>query len=165
MKRFITFALISLSILASVKCQSNLPESTVNLSIGSGQPYGGVFGVKTLLGKNNSGLIVGLGKFPLNVTGFTIGGQLAINAMYFNLNYGTIKSTQLNDEPAEALNAFSFLVGGMFGLGSKKQFFIDAALGHSFGAGTTTLPGMTVSNDTFCFSLGLGYRFVKKSQD
>ena len=151
--------LISFLLLTSiVYSKSKIPNSTLNLGAGIGQPYGGI-GIKTVMGKNNSGFLIGLGQFSPGILTYTLGGQVAVKAFYFDLNYGVVSTRRINNDPVEAVTAWSFLIGGMIGLGDEKRFFIDLALGHSFGAPKTVLVNETYSNDATCVNVGIGCRF------
>lgn len=119
--------------------QSPIPESTFNLNIGLGQTYGGI-GVKTLLDKNNSGLILGLGKFAPETLGYSIGAQVSKNAIYFNLNYGVLTMLSINNAPIVPKNGVSIMWGGMIGLGQEKRAFLDLAVGYGY-AGQTYVYG------------------------
>jgi hypothetical protein len=159
MKKAILYSVFLVFVLTGLS-QSNMPESAVNIGAGFGQPFGGL-GAKGVVGYKNSGVLVGLGHFGPGITGYTIGAQVSVNSIYFNLNYGTVVTVQVNEGPAEPVTGGSILFGGMIGLGSQKRLFIDLGLGYSFGTKSTNIMGEQFSNNVPCFSIGLGYRIPK----
>src|ERR1700712_3663995 len=76
-------------------CQDRIPASIVNVGIGGGINYG-IFGVKTVTGYKNSGLLLGLGYCPGGLLGYEIGGQISIKWFYINMGYGVFATVQEN---------------------------------------------------------------------
>ena len=113
MKRF-SFILIFSFFTIGIYCQ-DIPNSFVNFGIGLGQSSGG-FGVKTVMGYRNSGLLLGLGYWGAGITGYKIGGQISIHHMYAEAGYGVVMVAQENDDPIYPITAWSMLIGGMIGL-------------------------------------------------
>ena len=142
--------------------QSKLPDSNINVGVGLGMNYG-IFGIKTVFGYRNSGLLLGIGVVPGGIVGYEIGAQISKDWFFANIGYGVVGTYQINNDPIQAINAGDILVGGMIGLGKKKRTFIDLGVGHTFGAPTITdFLGNVIVQNTFNVILGVGYRFGNK---
>lgn len=114
----------------------------INIGLGIGQTYGG-YGIKTIIGKNNTGVLLGAGRFSSNLIGYAVGFQLAYKVLYANANYGVVNSIVDGSEEYYVLSRY-YMVGGMIDLGSKKDFIIDVGGGNS--------------GYYFCLHLGIMYR-------
>lgn len=155
----ILFLCVSLFLVSSLAfSQSSLPESKVSLGIGMGPSYG-IFGVKAIVGKDNSGLVLGFS--PLG--GYSLGVQGTMNSFYFNYNYGTALALKINDAPVQLLKGTTVFFGKMFNLGATKNTYIDFSVGHSFGVPKTFIFDRGYNNNGFTFNLGIGFRISKSN--
>ena len=76
----------------------------------------GVFGVKSVIGYKNSGLLLGLGAVPGGVLGYEIGAQYSYDWIFFNAGYGVSGIIEHEGEKPEAVNSASIIMGGMFSI-------------------------------------------------
>lgn len=141
--------------------QSTLPESYLNTGIGIGMNYGG-FGVKTVIGRRNSGLLIGLGGVPGVGLGYEVGAQLGVKSFYVNCGYGIAGTHQINDRPAKPIKCMSVVLGGMINLNKSKDVFLDLGLGHTAGAPTVTYGPFEENLNSFIVVLGIGMRLVRQ---
>ena len=116
-------------------------------------------GIKTIIGKRNSGLLIGFGKMPITY-GYEIGGQLSYKWFYFNAGYGVSSTYQSADNVKGRLTAFNINIGGMFNLGKEKGTFIDIGTGGFLGADAYKLNrNYTTNSSGLSFAFGIGYRW------
>lgn len=153
--RFLFLCILFFLVSSLAFSQSSLPESKVNLGVGMGSSYG-IFGAKAVIGKDNSGLVFGLG--PL---GYSIGGQVAMNSYYFNFNYGTALAVKVNDDPVKLLYGSTIFFGKMVDVGVKKNMFIDLSMGYLYDLSSTMIG--EYSNDGIMFNLGIGFRIFESN--
>ncbi len=138
-------------------CQNDLPNSIINLEAGVGVSFGGL-GVKTVLGIKNSGLLIGAGIFPgVGKADVAIGAQLSTGPIYFDIGYGTVAYTQINDGDYHKTKAGFALVGGMIPLHKKKIVFIDLGMGLTFGS-RDRIGFLEVNPNGVTLCAGLGFR-------
>ncbi len=104
-------------------------ESTVSFSIGTGASYGGL-GTQTVIGKQGSGLLIGLGAFPGGGIGYNLGLQIVIDdVFYLNGGYGTYAFFQPFVGEKTRENSINFSIGGLISLGPAKKTFINLGIG------------------------------------
>jgi hypothetical protein len=147
----------------SSSAQNELPPSHINVGLGAGMNYG-VFGVKTVIGYRNSGLLIGLGAVPGGLFGYEIGAQLGIESFYMNVGYGISGTYQVNDGPVQPIKCMSFIVGGMINLDKKKNWFVDLGVGHTFASETVQIGPFEENHDMFTAVIGVGVRLAKKKE-
>lgn len=121
------------------------PISILNLGTGFGTTYGG-FGFKTVIGRKNSGLLVGLGSnFGLGL-GYSIGGQISLKWWYVSASYGTyLGGTRFQSGNFSEVNVpvgVHLMTGAMVNLGKPKRCFLDFGIGLSLGG---TIKTYTIS--------------------
>jgi len=161
MKTNLLLTLILFSFTLSVAQAQNEPDSRVNVGVGAGMTYGGL-GSKVVLGYRNSGLMIGLGYMPGGGLGYEFGGQLAIQAFYFNVGYGTSGTYQVNNQPVETFRCGNLMMGYMVSLDKMKNVFIDLGIGHTIGPTTVQIGPFEVQRGGLTFALGVGVRLAKK---
>lgn len=106
-----------------------------NFGLGIGTNYG-VVGVKSVIGKNNSGVLVGIGSAGSGILGFEVGYQQAYKSWFANVGYGNY-GYEKQGEIASGLKAANLIAGYMIGIGKsgknipahKKKLFIDLGIG------------------------------------
>jgi hypothetical protein len=158
MRFFIVFFSLFFSITAIAQTEVSLPS--INMGVGVGPSYG-LMGVKAVLGKNDSGMVIGLGSFMGEVFAYSYGYQMTIESFYLNLVMGNVIAVKINNNPIEALKGGGLFLGKMFNFGSGN-FYIDVSVGHTFGVEKTSYYEREFSNDGFSFNLGLNYRLFNK---
>ncbi|MEI6021643.1 MAG: hypothetical protein WCR21_10990, partial [Bacteroidota bacterium] len=135
----------------------------LNISVGSG-PAHGYLGLQTILGYNNTGLILGLGttEYATPLAG-TIGFQLAVKWFYVNAGYGTIGIQQINNDPVMNLRGRYLNFGAMINLNKKKTFYLELGYGLIYydPLGFNPYYMYTYRYETFNATLAIGYRIGK----
>ncbi len=135
----------------------------LNISAGCG-PAHGYLGLQTILGYNNTGLILGVGttEYATPLAG-TIGFQLAVKWFYVNAGYGTIGIEQTNNEPIVSIKGRYLNFGTMINLNKKKTFYLELAYGlvHYDPPRINPYYIYTYRYETFGATLALGYRIGK----
>ncbi len=132
-------------------------ESPINFSLGIGPNYG-LIGLKTVLGENHSGLLIGSGVVNGKVS-LNAGFQLAMKSLYFSACYGDIGVT-------EDHTGIYFTRGISINLGLNKDLSKTRPLFMTFGLGIT-FPGyprpINYDYDYLVnVAAGIGYRFNLK---
>jgi hypothetical protein len=132
----------------------------VDLGLGFGSNYG-IVGVKTVLGKKGTGLMIGVGTLN-GFTSIAIGGQVTYNWWFATLSYGPTGSYRLefNNIVEEGLTeSFVFITGGRINLSSNKRLFLELGIGI---AAPDKISGRALepweANGGFTANAGLGYR-------
>ncbi|MBN2610105.1 MAG: hypothetical protein JXB00_00965 [Bacteroidales bacterium] len=138
-----------------------LTNSGINLGVGFGPSYG-VIGTKMLIGKNNSGLIIGMGTTPLGKLTTNAGVQLSVKSVFVNFGYGAYGVIKPEDGPAEASYGMNINGGGMINLGKYRHWFLELALGLVLSRNN---PSYFTNYEFFnsMGALGIGYRFESKN--
>lgn len=132
----------------------------INISFGYGSNYG-ITGTKTVIGLNNSGILIGLGYS--GVPGIQIGAQLGNESIYTNIGYGTVGWYQAKKTRVPFYGA-TFFAGGMINVGNREHIYIDLGIGYIFGEDIKTnqfilyVEGITIG-------IGIAFRFDWKKQD
>lgn len=139
-----------------VHSQTELPRSIINLGIGGGMNYG-VFGMKSVIGYKNSGLLIGLGYVPGGKFGYEIGGQFGDKWIFVNAGYG-IRGTIDVGENTMAVKSGSIIIGVMLDLGPKKRTFLELGIGHTFLTKEYEVLGVNLTEDSIIGIIGLGFR-------
>ena len=138
--------------------QTNNQSPILNLGFGYGATHGGL-GLKGVLGHNNSGLLLGVGKaFTSNIMGFTIGAQVSIGDLYADICYGMVGLNGLEKGHYKPQYGISILFGGIINLGKTKQAFIDMSIGPSIYS-KLKYGYQIVKVDYLVYNIGMGYRF------
>jgi hypothetical protein len=160
MKKAIIFAGILIFSILYVSAQQK--PAFMNIGLGIGPNYGGV-GVKSVIGYNNSGLLLGAGVQLEGLFGYEIGGQISYKWIFINLGYGlyAVSSTDwllTNPGEPQPLKGGIAMVGAMINLGEKKKVFLDIGIGYDWG-GTIRTVGYPDEKRNFVDGLiGLGIR-------
>lgn len=135
----------------------------LNISIGSG-PAHGYLGLQTILGYNNTGLILGIGttEYATQLAG-TIGFQIAVKWFYVNAGYGTVGIQKINNDPVINLRGRYINFGTMINLNKKKTFYLELGYGLIFYDPMRFNPYYMSSYiyETFNATLAVGYRIGK----
>lgn len=111
------------------------PTYYVQSGLGIGANYG-LFGTKTIVGKNGSGLLLSLGTGVEGDLGYQVGGQVCAKWWYLNAAYGVYGHNAYSyrgEQLDEAMKGVTVMMGGMINIGKPKRFFIDLGVGGSFG--------------------------------
>ena len=126
-------------------------KSVVDIGFGVGFNYG-MLGTKTVIGKNGSGLLIGLG-YP-GAPAFEIGAQLSFSSnMYINVGYGSYAVVFSSSGGFGSYNGFGGVVGYKLGLGEAKKLYLDAGLGVLIAVGK----GFSGTNGGITGGLGVMY--------
>ncbi|MFO7659212.1 MAG: hypothetical protein R6W78_19295 [Bacteroidales bacterium] len=138
-----------------------LTVSGINFGVGIGPSYG-VIGTKMLIGKNNSGFIVGLGSTPLGKLTPNAGVQLSAKFFFVNFGYGAYGVIKPEDSPVMANYGMNLNTGVMINLGKYRHWFLEIALG------IVLAEDQQLSYSSYEFfnskgALGIGYRFESKN--
>ena len=159
MKKLINVSLIAfLLISTSSTAQTKLPKSYVNVGVGAGMNYG-ILGTKTVIGFQNTGILIGMGYVPGGIMGYELGAQFSIDWFYINIGYGVIGSYQTNNDPVKPIMASNVLLGGMINVGQEKRMFVDLGIGHTIEATPTDLgPFGERDNNGITAVVGFGFR-------
>ena len=134
-----------------------MKSSALNVGVGYGPSYG-ILGAQLVYGKNNSGLLLGLGATPKGSIAPAIGVQLGINWFFANVGIGPHGEYSLDDEPFELAQGVFYNIGGMINLERTKRWYLGIGFG---GAVRDDIEGNYRSIETFSYSgsLGIGCRF------
>ncbi|MBI9035567.1 MAG: hypothetical protein JEZ03_13970 [Bacteroidales bacterium] len=132
------------------KTKIKAPNTVVHLSVGGGPQYG-LLGVKSVIGYNNFGLVLGLGGVADGA--YQIGGQLGFGPIYVAVTYGSVGV--LNDY---AYNAKSVTFGTCINLNKNKRLFLDLGLGLYFD---NEANHYAVDDYGLNLNAGLGYKLFK----
>jgi len=140
-----------------------LETSYVNLGLGLGPSYGGILGTQVLIGKNNSGIILGLGNALKGHLGLSIGVQGAFKWFFVNLGYGPSGVYRYNNDPWVLNKGIYANFGGMIRLDKQKKWFLAIGLGFTNGIEQriNSLTSGTYEYFNYRGSLGIGYRIGK----
>ncbi len=139
----------------------NFPEERPNFPISVGLGLGpnyGLLGIKTIIGKNNSGLLISVGS-PDGLPTGQIGLQIAkTNGFFVNAGYGAYGVIFENDNRNVLLGAI-IMVGAMHDLIRTRRLFLDTGLGIAFGGSYFSFfENKNIPVSSFTFHVGLGYR-------
>ena len=163
------FKLLFVGLLFSLSCISQADKNDIDtkntfldIGVGLGPNYG-IVGIKTVIGKNGTGLMIGLGKFD-GYTTFSISFQAKYKWWFANLGYGSFGSFEFSGLIQEKglLNGFIMLTGAQISLIQNKKLFLELAAGYH-GASDVVLPitGQLVDSGGPSLGIGLGYRIGK----
>lgn len=100
----------------------------LDVSFGFGSSHG-FLGVKTVIGKNNSGVFVGLGGTPHGLISPSIGIQGALNVFFGNVGYGSRGFYQFRNESYQLDMDIFYNIGFLFRFGEHKDYFVELAFG------------------------------------
>ena len=156
----VPFLLFGTFLSAQEEPENLYPKSIISVGPGVGPNYG-IFGVKTVTGYKNSGLLLSVGTLD-GFTTFTVGGQVAVKWWYLSVGYGSYGLHIIGNgqnETRELMKGVIAMTGGMINLGKAKRFFIDTGVGFSTGY---EVEGNIFIDDrvetAFSIALGVGYR-------
>jgi len=138
--------------------QNDYPKSFINMGIGLGSNYGG-FGIKTVTGYKNSGLLVALGSELGYGLGFEVGGQFSYKWWFMNIGYGVYGEAHNLPGDYQLIKGGIVMTGGMINLGKPKRCFIDLAIGYCFGGTYDDTFDDNIKYNVVDGSIGLGFRF------
>jgi hypothetical protein len=138
----------------------------LNMGLGYGANYG-VIGTKTVVGPNNSGLMLGLGTTTEGLLGFQLGAQISSGPFFLNVGYGVLGTHYVNElytfqKKKENYHGVSFMLGIMTKLDKAKRLFFELGIGHSFAAEASHDYDVTYSNNKLKGTVGIGYRFLSR---
>lgn len=135
---------------------SESPNFPVSLAFGAGANYG-LIGMKSIIGRNNTGLLVGIGRVEGQIFG-QLGFQLASkNGAYVNIGYGPYKFVVF-DNKEQTIYGGTLMGGIMLDLIRNRRLFLDLGLGLLYGSSYKTAVGETARDNGFTFQIGIGYR-------
>lgn len=160
MKKVILTVFATITFISVGYCQNDHPNNILNIGFGIGGNYGGI-GTKTIIGHNNSGLLVGLGSAGGGLW-YEIGGQISYKWIYMNLGYGIIGVSEnvLTNDDTELIKGKMFTIGAMINLGKSKKYFLDLGIGYDWD-GKYTSNSYTNEKDKFTTidgAIGFGIR-------
>lgn len=158
-KTLLFFILIS----GLLKAESKLPDSKVNLGFGGGMNYG-IFGLKSVIGYKNSGLLLGLGFVPGGLLGYEIGAQYSDRWFFVNAGYGISGTIEYDMEKPETVKSGSVILGAMISLGEAKRTFLEIGIGHTFLTEKHYYMGMRLTDNAFIGIIGLGFRLGNRKE-
>lgn len=130
-------------------------KTLVSLGAGFGYNYGGL-GVKTILGYNNSGLLLGAGRFSSSIIGYEIGAQYSFQPFYVSVNYGVVTTYEADSVSQEPVYSLYYMLGGFIPLGKGGNYTLDTGFGFSPAHGNQ-------KNTLLCFHVGVMYHFPYKA--
>lgn len=156
-KLYLLFALACLFLAHSSFSQST-EDSYVDLGVGVGPNYG-ITGFKSVIGKNGSGLMVGIGSFD-GFTTFSIGAQARSKWWFVNASYAAFGSYEFSGifQEKGLLNGLVVITGGQINLVNNK-LFLELGIGFHGGSNVTfPVTGEKVDSGGLSLGAGIGYR-------
>lgn len=162
------FTLLILIISLQSFGQAKTSPMTMEFGLGLGMNYG-LIGTKTVIGYNNTGILIGLGIFPgalfdiENALGYEIGFQVSKKWFYANVGYGVF-GVHVNGTKVTPITAGDVMIGAKINMGAAKRTFLDIGIGHTFGADPLSFYGTKIDQNGVNGVLGIGWRFTKKNK-
>lgn len=133
------------------------PNFPISMGLGIGSNYG-MLGVKTIVGKNNSGLLLGLGSSTQGDLSGQVGFQFSRkDGLFINAGIGTY-GIVVENEKSSSINGGIVMVGAMIDLTPSRRLFLDLGGGYAFGGSYENLFGQEIKVTALIFHAGLAYR-------
>ena len=163
MKKLFTILLLGITTLVFSQ-KTEIPNSIVDFGLGLGPNYG-IFGTKTIIGYQGTGLLIGIGTLGGN-TAYEVGFQITEKWLFANIGHGVYGiATNRNTGKNELIKGTIALIGGKINLLKSKTFFLELAIGYASGAKIKTPAGSIPQNGPTGI-IGINYRIgnIKKKE-
>ena len=141
-----------LIIISLIACEQAYTQNShlLNVSLGAGHNYAGV-GLKTVVGYNNSGLLLSAG-YRGGILAYAIGGQFSLGPWY--INGGIVPFVT----GAHNIYCSNMMTGININRGQTKRIFLDIGAGYAWGG---VIEGVDEKAHGFSWTIGIGYRLFQ----
>ena len=164
MNKILSLFLLTVSTLIYSQ-KKEIPNSVIDIGIGAGSNYG-IFRVKTIIGYQGSGLLIGLGNLE-GYTTYEVGIQVSQDWLFANIGHGVYGiATNGYTGKSELIKGTIAIIGGKINLLKNKALFIELGIGYA-STGTVRTPAGSIPLNGPTGIIGINYRIgnLKKKKE